>query len=89
LCQRVAAARQRQAEAVNKLRETKSKKKILEVGDIGLLKVEGNIKAATDFPWLPVAVLKVHPGKGELSPPGYSVCSRDGYLKGTFGQNEI
>jgi len=85
LCQRAAAARQRQAEAVNKLRETKSKKKILEVGDIGLLKVEENIKAATDFPWLPVAVVKIHPGKGELSPPRYSVCSRDGYLKGTFG----
>ncbi len=70
---------------MNKLRGTKSKKKILEVDDIGLLKVEGNVKAATGFPWLPVAKLKVHQGKGELSPPRYSVCSRDGYLKGTFG----
>ena len=74
---------------MNKLRGTNSKKKILEVGDIGLLKVEGNVKAATDFPLLPVAVVKVYPGKGELVPPRYSVCSRGGYLKRTFGQNEI
>ena len=89
LRQRAAAAQQRQAEAVNKLMGTQSKKKILDVGDIGLIKVEGNVKAATDFPWLPVAVVKVHPGKGELVPTRYSVCSRDGYLKGTFGRNEI
>ncbi len=74
---------------MNKLRGTNSKKKILEVGDIGLLKVEGNVKAATDFPLLPVAVVKVHPGKGESVPSRYSVCSRGGYLKKTFGQNEI
>ncbi len=85
LWQRAAAAQQRQAEAVNKHRGKQCKKKILEVGDIGLIKVEENVKAATDFPWLPVAVVKIHPGKGELSPPRYSVCSRDGYLKGTFG----
>ncbi len=70
---------------MNKLRCTNSKKKILEVDDIGLLKVEGNVKAATDFPWIPVAVVKVHPGKRDLSPPRYSVCCRDGYLKGSFG----
>jgi hypothetical protein len=70
---------------VNKLRGTKSKKILLEVDDIGLIYVEGNVKAVTDIPWLPVAVVKVHPGKGELSPPRYSVSSRDGYLKGTFG----
>ena len=49
---------------MNKVRGTKSKKEILEVVDIGLLKVEGDVKAATDFPWLPVAVVEVHPGKG-------------------------
>jgi hypothetical protein len=65
----------------NFLRGTNCKKKILKLGDIGLLKVEGIVKAATYFPWLPVAVVKVYPGKGELVPPRYSVCSRDGYLK--------
>jgi hypothetical protein len=59
------------------------------MGGIGLLKVEGNVKAATDFPWLTVCDMKVHPGKGELSPTRYTVCSRDGYIKGTFGRNEI
>ncbi len=81
----IAATNQRrQGEQVNKKRKQKEDyKQILEFGDVGLIKVEGNTKAATDHPFLPVmvtsTVLSSRSGKVK-----YGICTQHGYLSGLF-----
>jgi hypothetical protein len=91
LCQKRAAMeliaatnQKRQGEKVNKKRkQSNDYKQILEVGDVGLIKVQGNTKAATDHPFVPVMVTSaiVSSRSGKVK---YGICSQHGYLKGKF-----
>jgi len=57
---------------------------VLEVGDIALIRIEGNTRAATDKPAICVKVTRVQPytspTSGNVSYK-YKVCTREGYLK--------
>ncbi len=85
--EKIAAEFQRkQGESVNS-RRAKLEKEILDVGDIGTIKVEGNTRAATDDPWLPVMVTF-----SRIISPGnvvYKLCSQNGHLRGEFVRSSI
>ncbi len=56
LMEKIAAEHQKkQAVSVNKNR-AKISKPVLEVGDVGSIKVQGNTRGAMDHPWLPIMV---------------------------------
>jgi hypothetical protein len=76
----------KQGEAVNR-RRAKDTKPVLDVGDIGLIEVEGNTRAATDHKWLPVMVTSTR-----LVSPGnvmYKLCTQHGYLVGEYVRGVI
>ncbi len=91
LCQKraamelIAATGQRQQgeQVYKKRKQAKDYKQILEVGDIGVIRVEGNTRAACDFPFLPVMVTstRVSSKSGRVK---YQICTQHGYLLGQF-----
>lgn len=62
-------------------------KPVLEVGDVGSIKVQGNTKGATDHPWLPIMVTVVR--KVSEDSYMYSLCTQHGYLSGEFPRGDI
>ena len=85
--EKIAAKHQRkQGEQVNSKR-AKSIKPVLDVGNIGLIQVEGNTRAATDHGWLPVMVTSTR----MISPDNimYKLCTQHGYLEGEFTRGSI
>jgi hypothetical protein len=85
--EKIAADHQKkQAVAVNKNR-AKVTKPVLEVGDVGSIKVQGNTKGATDHPWLPIMVTVVR----QISDSNYmyTLCTQHGYLSGEFSRGDI
>jgi hypothetical protein len=79
----VKRAKERQADSVNKQRQKKTegaRKEVLEVDDVCTLILEGNIKAP--FPYLPCMITNVSKNR-------YSICTRDGHIKGTFNRNQL
>ena len=78
------ASQRKQGEQVNKKRkQAEDYKQILEVGDIGVIRVEGNTRAACDFPFLPVMVTSTHVSakSGRVK---YGICTQHGYLQRQF-----
>jgi hypothetical protein len=75
-----------QGEKINKKR-AKLNKPVLEVGDIGVIKVEGNTRAATDHAWLPIMVTSTR----LISPNNimYKLCTQHGHLRGEFVRGDI
>ena len=73
------AGQERQAKWVY-ARQGANYKEVLEVGDIALIRIEGNTRAATDKPTICVKVTQVQsytsPTTGALSFK-YNVCTRD------------
>jgi hypothetical protein len=53
------------------------------VDDIGVIHVEGNTRAAGDFPFLPVMVTSTHVS-AKSSRVRYGICTQHGYLLGKF-----
>lgn len=87
LMEKIAACHQRkQGEDVNK-KKAKLTKPFLDVGDIGLIEVEGNTRAATDHKWLPVMVTSTR----LVSPENvmYKLCTQHGHLSGEFVRGDI
>ncbi len=85
--EKIAANHQRkQGEKVNKKR-AKVSKPILDVGDIRLIEVEGNTRAATDNKWLPVMVTSTR----LVSPDNvmHKLCTQHGHLDGEFNRGVI
>ncbi len=81
-------AQQKQAEEVNKKQEKNTNyKKVLEKGDIGVVRVEKNTCGATDFPWLPVMVTDLL--LNDRNRVMYKLCSTHAYLKGKFDREMI
>ena len=80
-------AQNNQANQVNTKR-LKLSKIVLESGDICNIVVEGNVRAATDLPQIPVVVTEVFESDitGHIS---YRVASRDGYLKPRFQRQQL
>ena len=85
--EKIAACHQRkQGEGVNRKR-AKVSKPFLDVGDIGLIEVEGNTRAATDHKWLPVMVTSTR----LVAPENvmYKLCTQHGHLGGEFVRGDI
>lgn len=85
--EKIAATHQKkQGEQVNSKR-AKLNKPVLDVGNIGLIQVEGNTRAATDHGWLPVMVTSTR----MVSPNNimYKLCTQHGYLDGEFVRESI
>ena len=76
----------RQADSVNRNR-AKVTKAILEVGDVGSIKVQGNTRGATDHPWLPIMVTFVR--LVSENNYMYTLCTQHGYLTGEFVRGDI
>jgi hypothetical protein len=73
----------KQAAKVNKYRG-KNFKEHLDVGDICLIRIEGNTRAATDKSAIIVMVTQVHVYRSRTDCSllqKYQVCTKDGYLK--------
>ena len=59
-------------------------KEVLEVGDIALIRIEGNTRAATDKPAICIKVTWIQPSTSPTSGNvsyKYKVCTREGFLK--------
>ena len=82
----IALAQEKQAEQINRKRGTLTKEN-LEVGDICNIKVEGNIRAATDQPNIPVMVTAVICAPTKAS--RYAVATKDGYLKQKYYRQDL
>jgi hypothetical protein len=79
-----AASQRKQGEQVNKERkQAEDYKQILEVGDNRVIHVEGNTRAAGDFPFLPVMVTSTHV-RAKSGRVKYGICTQHGYLLGQF-----
>ena len=67
-------------------------KEVLQVGDIALIRIEGNTKAVTDKATICVKVTRVQcytsPTSGVVSFK-YKVCTRDGFLKQLVHRNTL
>ena len=85
---RAAASQAEQARRLNSKRATFTKP-FLEKGDICNLKIDGNVRGATDMPNIPVAVSLVQPSKNTDVPPKYKIATRDGFLKGYFQRDRL
>jgi len=85
------SGQEQQAVRVNAKRG-KNFKELLQVGDIALIRIEGNTKAATDKATICVKVTRV---QGYTSPTSgvvsfkYKVCTRDGFLKKLVHRNTL
>lgn len=81
-------AQKHSAILVNKRRSKTAYSQQLKVGDICNVRVEGNVRAATDSKNVPVMIISIM-----TSPTGksvkYSVASRDGHLKETFPRDRL
>lgn len=81
-------AQRHSAKQVNDRRSKSAYSQTLAVGDICNVKVEGNVRAATDAPYVPVAITAVH-----VTPSGksvkYSVASKHGHLQGKFTRERL
>ncbi len=62
-----------------------NRKQVLECNDVCTLTLDQKI--ITTFKYLPVIVTKVSEGKNKEM--RYSICSIDGYLKGTFDRMQL
>jgi len=85
----VAAAQRKQAIAVNKKRRCSTYVEELRVGDVCTIQVEGNTRAATDHPNLPVMITKCKQPKSNSGIRSYQVASRDGHLKGWYPRENL
>lgn len=75
-----------QADLVNKNR-ARVTKTVLEVGDVGSIRVQGNTRRATDHPWLPIMVTCIC----FISENNYMyiLCTQHGNLTGEFTRGDI
>jgi len=83
----VAAAQKKQAESVNKKRIRSGYVVDLEIGSVCRIKVEGNTRAATDHPTIPVIVTSCRNSKLQLN--SYTIASRDGHLAGWYARENL
>ncbi len=82
----IAAAQRKQAEAVNRKRMSGDYIIHLKEGDICRVQVEGNTRAATDHPTVPVVVTKCDHSQERNH---YQIASRDGHLKGWYPRENL
>ena len=59
----------------------------LEIGSVCRIKVEGNTRAATDHPTIPVIVTSCRNSKSQLN--SYTIASRDGHLAGLYARENL
>jgi len=83
----VKAVKERQAKSVNEGKARKVDGKhpaVLKEGEICMLKMDARIKSS--FKLLPVMVTSVKVARGGNR---YSICTKNGHLKGTYNRNDL